>query len=314
MASFIKRTLFFLLIVVFAFTVLNFFQSYYNSEPEHYKKQYESIINYKNDYNGIILGTSHATHSIRPSILDKSGIQFYNYALNGANPEFYFKWYNIFLSQTKKKPDFCLFTVDFFMFDKRWLWREIQQDAEYLPTKLFHEKILTANRVNKLYLIFNRFPFLKYRNRITNSLKLEQGHKCFNIDNYDRGYISYSKQFNPNDFKPELEYVIDTSQVKYFEMLLKQMQDDNITVFFVMTPEYGLSANEYSKMKSLKIIDSIADSLNIQVFNYNTQYRSNINQNISWFSDWDHLNHEGASVFSKKLAENILEQKHKIIY
>jgi hypothetical protein len=314
MRHFIKKSLMYTLLVIFVFTILNWFQSFYNIEPEHYKKQYESIVNNTYDYDGVIFGTSHATHSIRPKVLDESGVKFYNYSLNGSNPEFYFKWYNSFIHNTKKKPKYCIYAVDFFMFDRYWVGRRFEQDAEFFPANVFFNELLNNADFNRLNLIINRFPFLKYRSQIKQSLLLKKGSPNFNSDNYDRGYISFSVPFDSKLFEPSLKYNIDSIQVKYFKLLLKQILDDDIKIIFVMTPEYGISANEYYQMESLKIIDSISKELDIPILNYNTELSSSINKEINYFTDWGHMNHFGAQIFSNELVKEIKARMHNKDY
>jgi hypothetical protein len=271
----------------------------------HYRKQYESIINNVNGYSGIVIGTSHATHSIRPTILDKSGISYYNYSLNGSNPEFYFKWYNYFIHNNKIKPKYGLYVIDFFMFDTDRLRRRFESDAEYFPIHLFVTELLNNGDFNKFDFIINRFPFLKYRRQIKQSLQLQQGSTLFNSETYDRGYISFSMPFDSTKFKPKLNCKINPTQVKYFKILLRQMLADEINIMFVMTPEYGISVNEYYQMESLKIIDSISKELDIPILNFNIELRSFVNKNINYFTDWGHMNHKGANIFSKELAKEI---------
>jgi hypothetical protein len=305
MGFFLKQLLLFILLVIFVFAGINLFQTFYNAEPVQYKNKYESVINDSQVFNGIILGTSYATHSMRPTLLDESGYRFYNYAFNGSNPEFHLKWYNHFIHKNKIKPKYCLYEVDFFMFDKDWLWRRFEQDAEYFPTNLFVNELLSDSDFKKMDVIINRFPFLKYRTQIKQSLLLKEGSQYFNSNNYDRGYISYSVPFDNKLFKPKLDYKIDSSQVKYFKLLLKQILDDDIKIIFVMTPQYGISEDKYYQMESLKIIDSISKKFNIPILNYKTKLRSGVNNNINYFTDWGHMNHSGAQIFSKDLAKEI---------
>ena len=318
MKHFVKNYLLFVLLAILIFTSINIFQSTYNAEPTHYRKQYESIINNANVYNGIIIGTSHASHSLRPTILDASGIRYYNYSLNGSNPEFHYKWYKSFIHYKEIKPKYCLYAFDFFMFDKDLLWRRFEQDVEYFPAHLFVNELLNNDNFNKFDLIVNRFPFLKYRRQIKQSLKLERGSPQFDSNTYDRGYISFSIPFDSIQFKPKLNYKIDPIQVGYFKLLLKQMLEDNVNIIFVMTPQYGINVNEYYQMESLKIIDYISKELDIPVLNYNTglglEFKSYINTNINYFSDWGHMNHNGANIFSNAIAKEIKARTHNIVY
>ena len=314
MKYFIKNFFLFGLVIILIFTSINFFQNSFNTDPIHYRKQYESIVKKSNDYSGIIIGTSHATHSLRPSILDASGIKYYNYSLNGSNPEYYYKWYKNFIHNNEIKPKHCLYVVDFFMFDEEWLIRKFEQDVEYFPFKIFLNELLNTRDFNKIDLIVNRFPFIKYKNKLINSLKLQKGSCTFKSENYDRGYISFTLPFDSLKFIPKLNYKIYPKQIHYFNLLINLMLKDNIKIIFVMAPEYGIKVEEYYQMKSLKFIDYISKKLNLDFLNFNTQYNSFINKNIIFFSDWGHMNHTGAKIFSISIARRIqlLNKKRKV--
>src|SRR6185295_4731084 len=70
------------LVIIFAVILLlaiiinyRFGKNYYN----HYELQYKELVTPKKKIDGIILGTSHGTHGIRPEVLDSLGIGFYNF-------------------------------------------------------------------------------------------------------------------------------------------------------------------------------------------------------------------------------------------
>jgi hypothetical protein len=304
MFTFIKRTFIFALILIGVFSLLNWLQTNFNTDPVHYKNQYAAAINTQTKIDGIIIGTSHATHSLRPKLLAQSGINFFNFALNGSNPEINFQWYNEIYLSNSAKPKYCIFTIDFFMFDEKWLWRRFEQDSEYFPKAVFFKQLIQL-KPTTTDLIVNRFPFLKYRSQLKSSLKLKQGNLYFNEVNYDRGYISCSSLPDSNKYKAILKFNIDKTQINYFKALVKQMLADGVQLFFVMTPEYGISVKDYQKMESLKIIEQLADQYKIPFLNYNTTLRSNLNQDSLYFTDWGHMNHFGAGVFSKQIASEL---------
>ena len=313
MYRFIKYIFIFLLCLTGVFSLLNLLQSNFNLDPLQYKNQYSTAINSLPKIDGIILGTSHATHSLRPTLLDESNKTYYNFALNGANPEFNYKWYNEIYLLNREKPNYCLFAVDFFMFDEGWLWRRFEQDAEYFPCVFFLMEMMKF-KSNTTDLIVNRFPFIKYRSQIKSSLKLNHSNSSFKEENYDRGYISFSTPFDSAYYKPKIKFDIDSTQVKYFKALVKEMLNDDVNIIFIMTPEYGLSVKDYKKMESLKIIEEVAYEHDILFLNYNTELRSYLNQDIKYFSDWGHLNHFGAELFSKKIANELKERTHNNVH
>lgn len=282
--------------------LVNQLQGTYNHDPSHYRLQYQEAQIGAKQYEGIIMGTSHCTHAIVPSILDKSGIQFYNFALNGSNPEFYYNWYNRVFLQNNNKQNYCILGIDWFIFDKERLWRELAQDSEYFKEDLFHTLALSKEYAT---VVSNRFPAFKYRKGVFSSLVLKKGNKSFPLEKYDRGYIPYTTSFDSSSFKVKTEVKIDTSRLIYFTKLVAQLHEKKVNIIFVMTPEYGIPSEEYKKMKSLQLVNKIAKEFNISFLNFNTSLRSDFNENMLYFSDWGHLSEEGSRVFSQKLSNEI---------
>lgn len=308
MKTFLKNTLFFIGILIIVTLAINLFQTFYNAEPRFYKNKF-SVLEEKNNatISGIIIGTSHATHSIRPKQLDTTGIKFYNFALNGANPKYFYHWYTKIFKASNLKPKHCIFNIDFFMFDPAWLWRDFEQDAEYFPDSLFIKELFTKkNSLNKKDLIINRFPFLKYRKQINKSLVLQKGDDRFNMNDYNQGYITYSIPYNDTYFTPVTSFKNDTVQLSYFRKLITLLNKENINIYFVMVPEYGIEKKQYENMSSLDTIQKIATQFKIPILNFNTQLRSNINDDIKYFSDWGHMNGKGSLLFSKMLAKEMI--------
>ncbi|MCB0410733.1 MAG: hypothetical protein KDD29_10975, partial [Flavobacteriales bacterium] len=85
-------------------------KNYYN----HYELQYQEIVQQKKKTDFIILGTSHATHGVRPDVLDSLGYGFYNFAMNGSSPEFYWNWYVNIFAPYHPKPKYCIWATDWF--------------------------------------------------------------------------------------------------------------------------------------------------------------------------------------------------------
>lgn len=153
------------LTLLIIFISINIFQSHFNDDYPHYKLQYSETTNITSSYNGIIIGTSHATHSIRPSYLDSTGISFYNLSLNGSNPEFYLNWYSEIFEKYHPKIKYCIISVDnYFIANKGY--RELEQDSEYFPIGTTVDLFFSNKNINKTALFLNSFPALKYRTRV----------------------------------------------------------------------------------------------------------------------------------------------------
>lgn len=298
----------FALIVFTIFSALNLFHGYYSPDCEHYKLQYDEVKQKKVKANGIIIGASHGTHSIRPSLLDKTGYKFYNFCLNGANPDFYLKWYEQFFSFEYQKPEYCIYTVDWGMFDQR-LWRMFEKDSEYFSFKLLIKLLCTPKKFSTKDLLYNRFPVIKYRNRFKKSFQLKKGDETMLSDDYDRGFIAFYLPPDSMNFIPgitPLSTTIIDEQKWNFEKLVQRLKSDGIKLIFVMTPEYNIDPKEYKLSEAMAIINTVAEKYNIPFINYNTIHRCpEISNNLDNFSDWGHMSQSGSIVFSKMLEKDL---------
>jgi len=292
----------FIILTILIFFVLNKFQGFYNNEPSHYKLQYKEVFAPKAKTVGIIIGTSHHSHSIMPSLLDSSGIKFYNFSLNGSSPGFYLDWLQEILIKYHGVPTYCVVGIDWFMFDKNWVTRSFEQDAEYYPNDFFIKKLFGINEFDTYSLLVNRFPAIKFRSEILKSLQLQAGDSLYPIAEYDRGFIPFYLPYAPWSFKVPKKAAIFNSEVENFEKLISTFTRLKIKIVFVMSPEYGISPSAYGKMKSLQIVEQISAKHKIKFLNFNTSLRSEINDSTGNFSDWGHMNKKGSTLFSKKLC------------
>lgn len=305
MKLFIINFFTFIFATVVIFSAINILQSYNNNQPVQNKLKYSVINNPSKNFDGIIMGSSHVALSIKPKLLKNTNISFYNFAFNGSNPEYNYKWYDNLLKDKQNQVKYCVIGIDWFMFDSYALQRKFEQDSEYFKISLFLKLLFSINNIDKKQLILERFPFIKYRKEIISSLEGQSGDPFFPIQTYDNGYIAFQPIFDSTTYIANAKFNIDKIQVYYLKKLISNLITNKIKIIFVMTPEYNISPTLYKRMKSLEIINLIAEKYNIPILNFNTTLRSNINDNINYFSDWGHMNNEGAKVFSIFLSKEI---------
>ena len=298
----------FFLIVLLLAVVINycFGKRYYN----HYELQYNEIIKHTKKIDGIILGTSHGTHSVRPQVLDSLGIGFYNFSMNGGNPKFYWNWYNNIFAPHHAKPKYCIWATDWFLFDTVWVWRQYEQDSEYFPDSVFYAN-LKDPEFNSRSLILNRLPFTKYKSyKDVPNLFRHYDESQFIISKYKDGFLPYwpekiAKFKNRYTNKLKDVYKISPRQQFFFENLVLKMKTDGIEVIFINTPEYGSQKEEYKRIATFSYLDSFASRNNIPFLNYNLEKRQPLNDNKDLFTDWGHLNDKGSLVFSRVLRRDL---------
>ena len=308
MRKFLKELGVFFLIILLLGVVVNysFGKNYYN----HFELQYKEIVDPKKKIDGIILGTSHGTHGIRPQVLDSIGIGFYNFAMNGGNPEFYWNWYTNIFAPNHPKPAYCVWATDWFLFDTVWVWRQYEQDSEYFPDSVFYANLKSGD-YNTRSLILNRIPFTKYKSvkDIPNIFR-SYDESQFIISKYKDGFLPYwprkiekFKDRYTNKLKDI--YKISGRQQQFFESLVERMKNDGINVILINTPEYGSKKEDYKKIIAFNYLDSFAQKSNIPFINYNLEKRSPINDDKELFTDWGHLNDKGSLIFSAILRKDL---------
>jgi len=308
MKKFLKElVLIFAVILLLAITInYRFGKNYYN----HYELQYRELVAPKKKIDGIILGTSHATHGIRPEVLDSLGLGFYNFSMNGGNPEFYWNWYTNIFSPCHPKPAYCIWATDWFLFDTVWVWRKYEQDSEYFPDSIFYAN-MKSGVYNSRSLVLNRIPFTKYKTfKDLSNLFRKYDESQFIISKYKDGFLPYwpkkIEQFKDRYVNKLKDfYKISPWQQHYFEMLVHRMMTDGIKVILINTPEYGSKIEEYKKIITYDYLDSFAKKNDIPFLNYNLRNRGPINDDKNMFTDWGHLDDEGSKVFSEILRADL---------
>lgn len=307
MKRFVKNIFLLMLILLIVALILNYLLSLRNSEHGNVKLHYNELFNSKASSDIIVLGTSHAVHAVRPSYLNFSDHAVFNFSLDGSDPEFYYKWYNNIFKKYCQKPEYILFCVEWFLFDKDWLWRKYEHDSEHFPLSFFLEHFFHINEFDLKVLCWNRFPFLKYNklSDIEYFIK-DPPDAMYPISEYDRGFIPYySLEFGEHEIRKEKIFEISE---KYFRKLIHQFVSEDIKVVFIHIPEYHFnSIIDYENMRSLKIFNEIAAKYNIPFLNYNLEKVSSINENFRCYSDPGHMSSYGSIEFSKMLNRDLNE-------
>jgi lysophospholipase L1-like esterase len=306
MGKFIRTILFFFLFFGAVVWALNDWMGKNNNEPEHYRKQFEEVVHRTFDADGIIIGNSHAVHGIRPSILDRTGIRFYNLSLNGSNPSYYLHWYEEFFLRHYRKPKYVIYAVDFFSFSYKMSYRTLEDDSEYLPFVDVTRLMLLPGKFNAEKIIMNRFPLLKNGKAVIERKKKLHQDTFWRPEQYDRGFAAYETPVEASSFLvPHLpaELIDEAKEINAFNLLIDRIIADGTKVIFVVLPENGIAKDEYASSTAIAHFQKVAAKHRIPMLNFNTALRSGLNEDRSNFNDWVHLNPKGSKAFSEMLAD-----------
>lgn len=271
---------------------------------DYYRKKYNEIYNKSVKYDLIIIGASHGVHGINPKKLESLGVNAYNFCLNGANPSFTLKWLNNVYLRNNKMPNIIIYEVNWFMFDEHLLWRRIEQDSIYLSPNDFISFCIDKD-TDKVLFLRNRYKVLSegglYKHIISNNI---EGIEGVLDEQYYKGYIPQIRcksnrldskiTFNGNNNK----------QINDFKKIIDLIKNHNSRLILVQSPEF-ITNSKRKYIKNNDIIRSIARDNNLIFLNYNEDMISNINFNKEFYYDAGHLNQDGSTIFSDKLARDL---------
>jgi len=271
----------------------------------------------------MIIGTSHGVSGIDPSLIKLRDKIVVNFAVSGSGPEYHYNLYKYYISRYLQKPQYIIYTADWFILDERALKRNILDDVVALPTKIYISSFLD-NVVNVDEYVCNRFNIFKIKKdnlKHLNEIISEIGNTAKTVTKLlfadqimdkpinsspitDRKTID-TKIVKYND-KEDINKVLAGNnyerQLIYLNKFLDLMSDNGITTIFVQTPEFSPPKYGPSFSFNNRFLLEYANKRQIPYLNYNYSNKSHINLNQDYFVDWGHLNKAGRSEFSKMLS------------
>lgn len=298
MAKPLKKIAVFFLFLLVILILMNYWMDY---EPNpHYPLQYGEVFHPKVKADLVILGASQATHGINPRYLESEDLKVFNFALNGAPPAFYLKWYDRIFRHYYRKPSYVIYAVHWMMFEDKIHGRRFENDSKYFPFSFFVGQFRDFNSLKTL--LFSRFAFSKQRKQVL-SLLFGKKRERYPGAKYYNGYIPFKVRQKLQ--KTEVIPKIDPAQRSAFEELLDDFERDGVKVIFVHTPSYLYSREDQAISENVQFLREIAEKRGIPFLNYETERISPINTNPDLFADWTHMNEKGSEVFSKRLRQDL---------
>ena len=243
----------------------------------------------------IILGSSRATHHYIPAIIsDSLGLSCYNCGEEGNGIVLAYGRYKMITSRYCPKliiyevsPEYdCLeaeTNIKYLEYLKPYYKKEpikaIVNDfgGEYISLKMFSNMYQNSSR-----LLPNVFDNIVFRD---------------NMDGYSPLYGKIS--FLPKPIE-KIDMSIDSKKLGYLESLIRDANDKNISICFVVSPQYCIE--EFDEEKYDPIIQ-LCNAYNLPFLNYSSI--SGLSDNSSYFQDILHMNNDGAIVYTKLFVNMI---------
>lgn len=299
MKNFVKSIVLFYFIW---FVITGFIDLYYTKDikKQHIREidTWERILGDSIDANVFIIGSSRAMSHYNPSIIDSiTGLNSYNFGLDGKTIESDIMLYNILKKHITDYPKYVIWDIFFgsFSFASKF------GDQQYTPY-LFNQEIWESiNNENVHFTLVDKYiPLLRYWRK-----------KVFPIyngfHNAQKGYSNLNERWSPEEIleaiKNPLEYPIEQKLALRFKQTIRDLKANETKVILVFSPFY------YEGLVGAANISSIIDSIQLYANELQCPLYIFTNDPIcydtSYFYNAWHMNEKGATIFSKKIAHII---------
>ena len=271
-----------------------------------YFKQ-ESGLQYRTTYsiektnaNLLVFGSSAANHNYEPNTLqNKLNTSFYTTGRDGSS---IFYAYAI-LSATLKRysPNVVILNFDIEEFGKNQ--KSYDRLSSLLPYYKTHPEFRSIIHLKSPYekykLLSHIYPFNSSIFTIAiGNMKLNK------IRSKDvNGYVELTNVWNGkiDDGDTNINKELDSNKIKVYNSFIENCIKRKIKLYIVCSP---LFVKPNYKSKSIAIGKKIANSYNIKFFDYSKD--SMFLNRPELFADVNHLNDDGAKIFSSEIADKIL--------
>ncbi len=278
-----------------------------NNTRSQYDMRYADIVSGKfSNVDFAIFGASQLVHGINPKYLEEKGLTSYNFAFNGASPEFTYHWFTKIFLQYNQAPKVVLIDVSKSSFDTSYVWRKIEHDSKFFSLNMFMKEMLSAENPYKSKKIsfLNRFDVFREKKH-PECLFTKKDEADFDNNRFYKGYVPYLLNVAcKKDFLPESN---EQSRL-YFIRQIKEFKSRNCKIIFVASPVF-LGDGYNSNLKKFEFVEELAEKHSITYLNYNDSLQSEINLDKSNYADCLHLNDKGSKQFSQRLTADLIHWK-----
>lgn len=256
----------------------------------------------------VINGSSRAWVHISPKIIDSIlNVNSYNLGIDGYSFYMQLGKYNEYV-QHNIKPKIIIQTLDISTLSKRDDLYNYEQFFPYIYNSSI--KKITKNFIGFSFLDYN-MPFYRYRNSSEIvKVGVEEYFSTTNLDNGKyKGYLGMERDWDGSfdEFKKNNPHGVvtklDSESVELMDTFLSSCKNNNIEVIFVFTPEY--IENQRISNNREEIINTYLDfakKYDLLFFDYS---KDTISYQKKYFYNSQHLNKEGAELFTEKMTNDI---------
>lgn len=302
MISRLKYFVYLILFVVILDVILGKFLQYtYNSERNIENDRLPYFYN-KLNHEVLIFGSSRALYHYDSELIqEKTGLTCFNAGFNGQNIYFHLA---LLQSAIKKHPPkkviLDLMYIDFLQTSSEW---DTDNLRILLPqsqiSESAYEAILKRSKTEKIKLLSSIYPY----NSIIHQLFINY----FDLNDNDLKFKGLDKIWSGDKAEIyEVNLEIDSQKMDALFTFIETCISNDIELYIFISPHYAIHYNNSVYRKTIKLINE-----NYGLFVLNHENDSLFTADASLFADPNHLNSDGARVFTEIIIEELIKDESK---
>jgi hypothetical protein len=259
----------------------------------------------------IISGSSRALTHYESAIIEKiTGYRTFNIGRNGSQTDMQLAFLKAYL-QNNSKPKLVIHNLDLYSFQTS---KEIFDPAQYLP---YLDQASIYEAIRRVYPDAWKWKYLPLYGYVAEDMRFSwlSGLKALagiqpredHVQGFQPRFTPWTGDFekfrasNPNGVLTAIE----EQGVRCIEKLIELCQREGIKVLLVYSPEYReIQLLERNRDEIFSKIRDICAKYNVPLWDYSD---SRISDDRDYFYNSQHLNADGAKVFSRDLARRLIE-------
>ena len=259
----------------------------------------------------VISGSSRAlTHYESKIIQDVTGRSTFNIGRNGSQTDMQLAFLKAYL-KNNVKPKLVIHNLDLFSFQTS---KEIFDPAQYMP---YLDQAPIYDAVRQVYPDAWKWKYLPLYGYVAEDMRFSwlvglktllgiqprEDHAQGFVPRYTEwtGDFEKYRESNPNGVHTEIE----PEGVRDMEELVKLCKEQGVPLLLVYSPEYyEMQAMERNRDEVFARIREICDRYDVPLWDYSD---SPISRDRAYFYNSQHLNAQGAKIFSQDLARRLVE-------
>ncbi len=296
MRLFLKRLVFFLILLAVFLPVMDFLFSWRAQESANANiEAWYDLMHGQIEADLVVLGSSRAQSHVVPDILDSIlGTNSYNLGQAGTHLDMHLAKYDLYRARNKK-PDIIIHCLDIRTLLPQDNVTDREQYFPYFWDREFRNRIFPVIRFTfpERFIPFYRFFWQNVPDLLRSNPKL-----------LERGYLPLYGEWDSATFLKR-EFSIDERFRQEFERYVEKALREGIRLVFVMPPLYYRLKDTFLGLEEMKrFYATLSEKNRIPLLDYTWM---GICRDSCLFNNGLHLNHQGARIFTDSLARDLLK-------